>query len=53
VQEYRIETFKNLALSFLQYINWYKKRGQQSLKRPATDSYPHEKLFQQTLITHI
>ncbi|BAG02528.1 hypothetical protein [Microcystis aeruginosa] len=56
VQENRIGTFKNLALSFLWYIAWYKKQGQQSLKRPATDdrrpttdSYPQEKLFQQTL----
>jgi len=40
VQENRIGTFKNLALSFL----W-----QQSLKRLGTDSYPQEKLFQQTL----
>ncbi|MFM7277417.1 MAG: hypothetical protein ACKO1I_07095, partial [Microcystis aeruginosa] len=38
------------------YIAWYKKQGQQSLKRPAPDSetpdsYPQEKLFQQTLLT--
>ncbi|NCR10902.1 MAG: hypothetical protein GPI95_22725 [Microcystis aeruginosa LG13-11] len=34
--------------------NWYKKRGEQSLKRPATDDRrptpnPTNKLFQQTL----
>ncbi len=54
VQENRIGTFKNLALSFLWYIAWYKKQGQQSLKRPAIDDRrptpnPTNKLFQQTL----
>jgi len=36
VPEYRIRTFKNLALSFFEYTNWYKKRGQQSLKLLTT-----------------
>ena len=34
------------------YINWYKKRGQQSLKRPATDSWlltPPTNFLPQTL----